>query len=69
MRNYQFSFLDMMARAVGEQRHQAADDDDALASARMLAFGHGVEVWQGKRRVGIVWPSGDTLRIDSSEEP
>jgi len=53
MEFYRFLFLGELGSSVSEERLRCVDDGEALELARLLANPLGVEVWQGKRRVGI----------------
>jgi hypothetical protein len=48
--------LDAQGHILRVEERDVASDDEALLQARALNHAHGVEIWQGKRKVGIVRP-------------
>lgn len=57
MPSYRFYFMTVGDRIMRGQDVECDNDDDALARARSLHNAHGIEVWEGRRKVGRIQPS------------
>jgi len=60
MTDYRFYPLGSSEHAVEGEHHLLADDVAALTMAQKLCDRHGIEIWQGQRRVARVM-KGDWL--------
>jgi len=57
MPDYRLYFHNSEGHFMRAEAIDVADDEAALAKARELDHAHCIEVWQGKRKVGIVEPA------------
>lgn len=58
MPDYRLYFHDSRGHFMRAEDIDVADDDAARAMARELDHAHCIEIWCGKRKVGIVEPAG-----------
>ena len=65
MTHYHFYFLDAK-RKVTDTADVACDtDEQAFAAAREQAYGGKIEIWRGKRRVGVCRPAKSSILDDA----
>jgi hypothetical protein len=64
--HYHFYFLDAKRKVTDTADVTCDTDEQALAAAREQAYGGKIEIWRGRRRVGVYAP-GKPSTLDDAD--
>ena len=57
---YRLYFRNAVGGFLRVQELETDTDEQALEQARVIDHAHSIEVWQQRRKVGIVYPEGES---------
>jgi len=65
--DYRFYFLDAKRKIIDTTEVACDTDEQAFAAARDQAYGGKIEIWRGRRRVGVYAPVKPSTLVEDAD--